>query len=165
MSGFNLAGFYLALASLTVIVSAVLAVKSREDFYSAVMLGLTGLATASIMALIGYGFVAVFHALVYVGATVMFVIFGIVLIGRTGGFEKRSLLPAALTSILLTLALYAFFSSVGQGAVATASVDPSRIQEALFRDPLTVFFLGVSLAVLVLAGIMIASGDAPESKR
>ncbi len=165
MSGFNLAGFYLAIASLTAIASAVLAVKSREDFYSAVMLGLTGLATASIVALIGYGFVAVFHALVYVGATVMFVIFGIVLIGRTGGFEKKSLLPAALTSILLTLTLYAFFSSVGQGAVATASVDPSGIQEALFRDPLTVFFLGVSLAVLVLAGIMIASGDAPESKR
>ncbi|QOJ79318.1 NADH-quinone oxidoreductase subunit J [Infirmifilum lucidum] len=165
MNGFSLLDVYLALASLVAVVSAALAVRSREDFYSAIMLGLTGLATASLMALIGYGFVAVFHAFVYVGATVMFVVFGVVLIGRTGGFEKRSLLPAALTSLLLTLALYVFFYSVGRGAVATASIDPSRIQEVLFRDPLTVFFLGVSLAVLVVAGIMIASGDTPELKR
>lgn len=165
MSGLNLFDVYLALASLAAVVSAGLAVKSREDFYSAVMLGLTGLATASLIALLGYGFVGVFHALVYVGATVMFVVFGVVLIGRTGGFERKSLAPAALASLLLTLALYLFLTGISQGTTPVAALNPSRVQEILFEEhPLAVFYLGASLAVLVIAGVMLASGGSSDAR-
>lgn len=151
--------FYFTVASIAAVASAVLAVKSKEDFYSAVLLGLTGLSTASLIALLGYGFVAVFHALVYVGATVMFVVFGVVLIGRTGGFEKKATPLALAASVALAASLLVLFAEVQRGAQSVA-VDPSRLQGLLFQEnPLAVVFLGLSLAVLVAAGVMLATGD------
>ncbi|MGB9709619.1 MAG: NADH-quinone oxidoreductase subunit J family protein [Infirmifilum sp.] len=148
------------LSSLAAIFSAVYAVKSEEDFYAAILLGVTGLSTASLIALLGYGFIGVFHALVYVGATVMFVVFGVVLIGRTAGLEKKALLPALLTSTLLAASLLALFFEVQRYTINVVNLDLERLGEYLFhQNPLAIIFLTISLAVLIVSGIMLASGD------
>ena len=152
--------FICLLSSLATILSAVLAVKAKEDFYAAILLGITGLLTASLLALIGYGFIAVFHALVYVGATVMFVIFGVVLIGRTGGVEKKAFLPAILASTLLAISLLALFLEVQAPGASFASLDLNKLQALLFQEnPMAVLFLAFSLVVLVISGLMLASGE------
>lgn len=156
----SMVDFLYFLASLATIFSAILAVKEKEDFYAAIILGITGLSTASLLALLGYGFIAVFHALVYVGATVMFVVFGVVLIGRTGGFEKKALLPALLASTLLAISLLALFLEVKAPEAPFTTLDLGRLQSLFFeKNPTAVLFLAFSLAILVTSGLMLASGD------
>ncbi|MEM4667197.1 MAG: NADH-quinone oxidoreductase subunit J, partial [Thermofilum sp.] len=80
MSPLSMFEVYVLLAALASLVSAALAVKVKEDFYSAILLGLTGLGVAALIGLLGYTFLAVFHVMVYVGATVTFVVFGVLLV-------------------------------------------------------------------------------------
>jgi NADH-quinone oxidoreductase subunit J len=156
MSQLSLFTVYLLLAGATAIASAALAVKTKEDFYAAVLLGITGLSVAALIGLLGYTFLAVFHVLVYVGATVMFVVFGVVLVGRSAGSERRMALPAAVTSLLVAGAVYVLLR---QAAVSRVGVDLARAASELFEGSATALvFLALALASLVVAGLSIASG-------
>jgi len=156
MSQLSLFTVYLLLAGATAIASAALAVKTKEDFYAAVLLGITGLSVAALIGLLGYTFLAVFHVLVYVGATVMFVVFGVVLVGRGAGSERRMALPAAVTSLLVAGAVYVLLR---QAAVSRVGVDLARAASELFEGSATALvFLALALASLVVAGLSIASG-------
>ncbi|MEZ0345880.1 MAG: NADH-quinone oxidoreductase subunit J [Infirmifilum sp.] len=159
MSGFSMFELAFILASLAAMAAAIFSVKAREDFYAAILLGITGLSTAALLALLGYGFIAVFHSLVYVGATVMFVIFGVVLIGRTCGYEGKMVAPALIASTLLAVSLLALFLEQGLTGFRIVSLDLGKLQEILFvENPMALLFLGFSLAILIVAGIMLASG-------
>uniref|UniRef100_A0A7J3X740 NADH-quinone oxidoreductase subunit J n=1 Tax=Thermofilum pendens TaxID=2269 RepID=A0A7J3X740_THEPE len=156
MSPLNLFTVYLLLAGAAAVVSAALAVRAKEDFYSAVLLGITGLSTAALIGLLGYTFLAAFHVLVYVGATVMFVIFGVVLVGRGAGSERRMTLPAALTSVLVASAVYVLLR---QAIVSRVDVNLAEAASWLFEGSATALvFLALALASLVVAGLSIASG-------
>jgi len=110
--------------------------------------------------LLGYTFLAVFHVLVYVGATVMFVIFGVVLVGRGAGSERHMTLPAAITSLLVACAVYTLLR---QAAVPRVSADLAEAAAELFKGSATALvFLALALASLVIAGLSIASGRGGE---
>uniref|UniRef100_A0A7C4FF97 NADH-quinone oxidoreductase subunit J n=1 Tax=Thermofilum pendens TaxID=2269 RepID=A0A7C4FF97_THEPE len=160
MNPLNLFTVYLLLAGAAAVVSAALAVKTKEDFYAAVLLGITGLSVAALIGLLGYTFLAVFHVLVYVGATVMFVIFGVVLVGRGAGSERHMTLPAAITSLLVACAVYTLLR---QAAVPRVSADLAEAAAELFKGSATALvFLALALASLVIAGLSIASGRGGE---
>jgi len=151
-------------AGTVAVIAAILSVKAREDFYSAILLGIVGLAIASLIALLGFPYVGIFQALVYVGATVMFVIMGVVFIGRGMVSEKKMILPAVLVAVL-------GFFSVLQILVSPLAQQVTTVNTALslegllkvFSENLFAFFyLSLSLLALLLAGISIARGETNE---
>jgi NADH-quinone oxidoreductase subunit J len=155
---------YVLAAGTVAVIAAILSVKAREDFYSAILLGIVGLAIASLIALLGFPYVGIFQALVYVGATVMFVIMGVVFIGRGMVSEKKMILPAVLVAVL------GFFSVlqilVSPLAQQVTTVNTALSLEGLLKvfseNLLAFFYLSLSLLVLLLAGISIARGETNE---
>ncbi|AGT35662.1 MAG: NADH-quinone oxidoreductase subunit J [Thermofilum sp.] len=155
---------YVLAAGTVAVIAAILSVKAREDFYSAILLGIVGLAIASLIALLGFPYVGIFQALVYVGATVMFVIMGVVFIGRGMVSEKKMILPAVLVAVL------GFFSVlqilVSPLAQQVTTVNTALSLEGLLKvfseNLLAFFYLSLSLLALLLAGISIARGETNE---
>lgn len=155
---------YVLAAGTVAVIAAILSVKAREDFYSAILLGIVGLAIASLIALLGFPYVGIFQALVYVGATVMFVIMGVVFIGRGMVSEKKMILPAVLVAVLV------FFSvlqiQVSPLAQQVTTVNTALSLEGLLKvfseNLLAFFYLSLSLLALLLAGISIARGETNE---
>lgn len=155
MSPLSMFDVYVLLAALAAIVSAFLAVRVKEDFYSAVLLGLTGLGVAALMGLLGYTFLAAFHVMVYVGATVTFVVFGVLLVGRSAGFEKRMSTPALAVAGLLAASIFLLLSTSRPTRV---NIDLSSAASAVLGESaVALTLLALSLAALVIAGIAIAS--------
>ncbi|NAZ24286.1 MAG: hypothetical protein GU357_00790 [Thermofilum sp.] len=155
---------YVLAAGTVAVIAAILSVKAREDFYSAILLGIVGLAIASLIALLGFPYVGIFQALVYVGATVMFVIMGVVFIDRGMVSEKKMILPAVLVAVL------GFFSVlqilVSPLAQQVTTVNTALSLEGLLKvfseNLLAFFYLSLSLLALLLAGISIARGETNE---
>jgi NADH-quinone oxidoreductase subunit J len=155
---------YVLAAGTVAVIAAILSVKAREDFYSAILLGIVGLAIASLIALLGFPYVGIFQALVYVGATVMFVIMGVVFIGKGMVSEKKMILPAVLVAVLV------FFSvlqiQVSPLAQQVTTVNTALSLEGLLKvfseNLLAFFYLSLSLLALLLAGISIARGETNE---
>jgi len=155
---------YVLAAGTVAVIAAILSVKAREDFYSAILLGIVGLAIASLIALLGFPYVGIFQALVYVGATVMFVIMGVVFIGRGMVSEKKMILPAVLVAVL------GFFSvlqiQISPLAQQVTTVNTALSLEGLLKvfseNLLAFFYLSLSLLALLLAGISIARGETNE---
>lgn len=157
MSPLSMFDVYVALSALVAVASAALAVKVKEDFYSAVLLGVTGLAVAALIGLLGHTFLAVFHVMVYVGATVTFVVFAVILVGKSAGFEKRMGIVALAASALLAAALAALLSTVKTERV---TVNLSQAASTVFSENFTaLLFVALGLATLVIAGVAIATRE------
>ncbi|ABL78483.1 NADH-quinone oxidoreductase subunit J family protein [Thermofilum pendens] len=153
---------YVLISCAVAVASSLLAVKVKEDFYAAVLLGFVGLSVASLIALLGFTYVAVFHALVYVGATVLFVIMGVIFIGRGLGYERRMLAAGVLTSVFAgSLFYYALQSSAASGSPAPrVGVDLQQLSQAVLQNQVALVFLVFALALLLVAGLPVARGDA-----
>lgn len=149
---------YMVLIALFTVTAAILSVRSEEDVYSAILLGMVGLGVAAFMAMLGYGILSIFHILVYVGATVTFVVFSVLLIGRSAGMERRLYFPAVLSGVVLGLAYFVSMYSLSTAAVPPVSIDLRQLSEEIFgRHFLSLIFLTFALASVMIEGILIAS--------
>ncbi len=158
MSPSELLLIYMALASAFTIAAAILSLVAKEDVYSALSLGLVGLGVAAIIALLGYGLLSVFHILVYVGATVTFVVFSVLLIGRGVGWEKKLLPAATATAALLALAYFASIYVLSTAQVRAVTLNLEEMGVELFaRHVLSFVFLAFALASVMIEGLLIAS--------
>lgn len=155
---------YVLAAGTVAVIAAILSVKAREDFYSAILLGIVGLAIASLIALLGFPYVGIFQALVYVGATVMFVIMGVVFIGRGMVSEKKMILPAVLVAVLGFFSVLQILDSPLTQQVTTVNTALSLegLLKVFSENLLAFFYLSLSLLALLLAGISIARGETNE---
>jgi NADH-quinone oxidoreductase subunit J len=155
---------YVLAAGTVAVIAAILSVKAREDFYSAILLGIVGLAIASLIALLGFLYVGIFQALVYVGATVMFVIMGVVFIGRGMVSEKKMILPAVLVAVLVFFSVLQILVSPLAQQVTTVNTALSLegLLKVFSENLLAFFYLSLSLLALLLAGISIARGETNE---
>jgi NADH-quinone oxidoreductase subunit J len=155
---------YVLAAGTVAVIAAILSVKAREDFYSAILLGIVGLAIASLIALLGFPYVGIFQALVYVGATVMFVIMGVVFIGRGMVSEKKMILPAVLVAVLVFFSVLQILVSPLTQQVTTVNTALSLegLLKVFSENLLAFFYLSLSLLALLLAGISIARGETNE---
>uniref|UniRef100_A0A7C1GRC5 NADH-quinone oxidoreductase subunit J n=1 Tax=Thermofilum adornatum TaxID=1365176 RepID=A0A7C1GRC5_9CREN len=155
---------YVLAAGTVAVIAAILSVKAREDFYSAILLGIVGLAIASLIALLGFPYVGIFQALVYVGATVMFVIMGVVFIGRGMVSEKKMILPAVLVAVLGFFSVLQILVSPLTQQVTTVNTALSLegLLKVFSENLLAFFYLSLSLLALLLAGISIARGETNE---
>jgi NADH-quinone oxidoreductase subunit J len=155
---------YVLAAGTVAVIAAILSVKAREDFYSAILLGIVGLAIASLIALLGFPYVGIFQALVYVGATVMFVIMGVVFIGRGMVSEKKMVLPGVLVAVLVFFSVLQILVSPLAQQVTTVNTALSLegLLKVFSENLLAFFYLSLALLALLLAGISIARGETNE---
>jgi NADH-quinone oxidoreductase subunit J len=155
---------YVLAAGTVAVIASILSVKAREDFYSAILLGIVGLAIASLIALLGFPYVGIFQALVYVGATVMFVIMGVVFIGRGMVSEKKMVLPGVLVAVLVFFSVLQILVSPLAQQVTTVNTALSLegLLKVFSENLLAFFYFSLALLALLLAGISIARGETNE---
>ena len=92
----------LALA-LTVFAASVIWQKSHV--YSALSLGLLGMANAGLFAFLGYTVIAVFHLAVYIGAVVIFILFSVTMFRKIPDIEASTKILVAITVPIFVLIL------------------------------------------------------------
>ncbi len=154
---------YIVAAAVFTVLAAVVALVSKEDVYSALSLGLVGLGVAALIALLGYGILSVFHILVYVGATVTFVVFSVLLIGRGVGWEKRLLATASATAVLIAASYFLSMYALSSGELKAVSLSLGDVGGELFsRHVLSLVFLAFALASVMIEGMLIASRKGEE---
>ncbi len=89
------------------ILVAYLVVRSRDLVYASGALAVLGVLNAALLALLGFGLVAAFLVVVYVGAAVMFIIVAVSMLGGGGAEswqpEKGFFASAAAITVLLIL--------------------------------------------------------------
>ncbi len=151
---------FLALTGIAV-GSALIAVQTRYAVYSAVALGMTGAGVAGLMALLGFGYVAAFHLLVYVGATVTFMAFSVIMLREQPGMLKNLVPLAVVSAILICVTVIVAVNSMGiERHVAPVEMELREAAEALvdkYWFPLILAI--VSLATIMIEGISVARGD------
>ncbi len=118
---------------------------ARRTFYAILLLALVGAIAASEMALLGFTYLAVFHAVMYVGATVTFLLFTMASIGEDRNevsieHSGWAMLTALLASIVVGLPLVAFISNT--------PVKP--LPENAWSDAARVFFVKNPLVVIIV---------------
>ena len=92
------------LLAFVAIVSAILVVEHRSLIYSALFLGILGMANAVLFVLLGFSFIALFFVSVYIGAAVTFILFSVTMFEEAPKVE-RSIRIIAFVSVLLTAVL------------------------------------------------------------
>ncbi len=151
---------FLALTGIA-IGSAIIAVQARYAVYSAVALGMTGAGVAGLMALLGFGYVAAFHLLVYVGATVTFMAFSVIMLREQPGMLKNLVPLAVLSAIMIFAAITVSLSSMGiERQASTVELELMDAAKALvdkYWFPLLLAI--VSLATIMIEGISVARGE------
>ncbi len=155
--------FYLIIAAAFTIAAALLALVSKEDVYAALSLGLVGIGVAALVALLGYGILSVFHILVYVGATVTFVVFSVLLIGRGVGWEKRLFTTGVMTAVLIAVSYFISMYALSSSQMRVISLSLSEVGGELFsKHTLSLVFLAFALASVMIEGMLIASRKGEE---
>ncbi len=154
---------YLVMGAAFTLGAAIIALAAKEDVYAALGLGLVGVGVAALIALLGYGIISVFHILVYVGATVTFVVFSVLLIGRGVGWERRLLPPALATAALIGVAYFASMYVLAQKPIMPVNIGLGDLGAEIFgRHLIAVIFLAFALASVMIEGVLIASKQGEE---
>ena len=154
-----------AVFGLIVVVSAVLAVTSRQLIHAALWLVVTLGAVAGLCLVLGAELLAWVQVLVYVGAVVVLIIFALMLT-RT----PTAAASAEMTSNSRPAAVVSLLAAVGLGTVFTFTFGGSRLDvrrlgtaenigSAIFTQWVLAFeVLSVVLLVALIAAIVIARG-------
>ena len=149
-------GPFLALAFVAVVFS-ILSVVTRDYVYSAFSLGVVGVSFAGLFATLGYGYIATFHLLVYVGAAVTFIAFSVVMMRELPedyrGLKFVAVAVGELFAILISASLLS--------GVTPSWVEPipslSELADTIVSTywfPLLI--LALSLATVIIEGLVIA---------
>ncbi len=142
---------FLALAAIT-IVSAILALESRELVYGAVALALAFLGVAGIFILLDAIFLAMMQVLVYVGSIAVLIIFVVMLVRR----EKWVSMPTGkerIIGVIASVSLVAVVGFVAFGSGLTEIFPSTATPPSFFeigRQLLTDYWLSLQILGLVL---------------
>lgn len=94
-----------SILGIALVVFAASVVGQRSLVYSALSLGLLGMANAGLFALLGYAFIAVFHLAVYIGAAVIFILFSVTMFREIPDIEVSTKILTVITVPLIALIL------------------------------------------------------------
>jgi NADH-quinone oxidoreductase subunit J len=156
---------FLILAAFTV-VTAILALESKQIVYGAISLGLSFLGVAGLFLLLEAPFVALFQVIVYVGAVAVLIIFTVMLVG--GGIKMRA--PSFLQTIVGVVGGLSILMGVGFIALQTSlpEILPTSLSNADFtgigmeltgRFSVALQLLGLLLAASVIGALTMAKRD------
>ena len=140
------------------LVTAYYVVRHKDLVYSSIALALLGSMTAAFVALLGFGLVAAFIVVVYVGAAVMFIIMSISMLGG-GGPEARSEAPGILAAsgILAGLAVVLAATGLFKAYARPGAYTVTEVAQVLLSKYSPVLWvLVVALAATLLEAIAVA---------
>lgn len=140
------------------IVTAYYVVRHRDLVYSSVALALLAGMTAVFTALLGFGLVAAFIVIVYVGAAVMFIIVSVTMLGG-GGEEARNEAQGILAAagILAGLGVALVAAGVFKAYTYPSAYTASEVsQELLSNYSPVLWVLVAALAATLLEAIAVA---------
>ena len=80
-------------------------VAVRRSFYAIVWLAFVGVAVAIFMALVGFTYLAIFHILIYIGATIAFLMLVMTAVGEERGEEQKHSFSAAIVAALTSIVI------------------------------------------------------------
>ncbi len=146
--------------SLYILVSALIAIKAKDSIYAAAALGMVGLGIAGLIAMLGYGYVAAFHVVIYVGAAVTFVTFSVLMLREQPAEFKEIKVLAALNALLLAGVYLLAIRSTGIGELGSVYLNLGEVARVIIEQywfPLLIVF--VSLATIMIEGIIVARGE------
>ncbi|MCE4623878.1 MAG: NADH-quinone oxidoreductase subunit J [Caldisphaeraceae archaeon] len=154
MHMYTMLPFFTIALGVASIAAAYYVVKIKDLVYASVMLDVLASIIASMLALIGYGIVAAFQVLIYVGAAVMFIIITISMIGARGketkepflGFITGTFLSIAIIIIVMGGGLFKLYARPGY-------VSPSQAAAGLLSHyfPVIVLIIIAQAATIVEA--------------
>lgn len=148
--------------------SALLVVTSRNVVHSALFLVVALLAVAGTFLSLGAEFVAWAQVLVYVGAVVILILFGLMLTRAPIGpmaqhNELGKALPVAISGGLFVVLVSLIFGSFGDTQIALTPVSPAAIGEVLYVGWAFPFMaLGFLLTVALIGAVVIARREEGE---
>lgn len=148
--------------------AALLVVTSRNVVHSALLLVVTLLAVAGTFLTLGAEFVAWAQVLVYVGAVVILILFGLMLTRAPIGpmaqhNELGKALPIAVSGGLFAVLVVLIFGSFGGESIELVPVSPAALGEVLYVGwALPFMALGFLLTVALIGAVVIARREEGE---
>ncbi|MCE4602485.1 MAG: NADH-quinone oxidoreductase subunit J [Desulfurococcales archaeon] len=140
------------------VLTSYLVVRSRDLVYASGSLAVLGVLNAALLALLGYGIVAVFLVVVYVGAAVMFIIVAVSMLGGGGPErwqpEKGAFAAASALAVLLIVVLASSLYTAYTQPESISLKSVSGILVGKYLPVLGVIF--VALAATLIEAIAIA---------
>ncbi len=125
---------------------------SKRSFYSIIWLSVVGLAVSIIMAILGFTYLAVFHLIMYIGATIVFLLFVMAAIGEERESSIRHSITALITSFFIALILtFPIFTTMLTGIKPLEPIPWSLIAEKLFST----YWLAGIVILVALASILV----------
>lgn len=105
---------FIVLAAVS-IVSAIFVVEHKSLIYSALFLGILGMANAALFVLLGFSFIALFFVSVYIGAAVTFILFSVTMFQEAPKVERPvriiAFVSVVLTATLLVIVFFFHFTN------------------------------------------------------
>jgi len=147
-----------ATLSITAVLFALIAVKTKDSVYAAISLGFVGSSVAGMIALIGFGYLAVFHLIIYVGAAVTFMTFSVLMLKEKPGTIRGIWPLALLNSVLLGVVVFLVTSRI---PLSSPKALPGIVEVAetlLVKYWFPMLLTILSLATVIIEGIVIARG-------
>lgn len=147
--------------------SALLVVTSRNVVHSALYLVISLLAVALAFLALGAEFLAWAQVLVYVGAVVVLLLFGLMLtrapIGPTRQHNENTRFAAGISILLFGFLVYAIFSTYAGVELAQAHTTTAMLGEELFIAWAFPFMvLGFFLTVALIGAVILARSEEGE---
>jgi len=139
---------FIALAALAV-VSAILVVEHKSLVYSALFLGILGMANAALFTLLGFSFLALFFVSVYIGASVTFILFSVSMFDEAPKVERPVRIITLLSVIIAAVVLAAVF-----GFYFAGGAQPSPIS---YRDLASLLAEKYGFALIIAALALITT--------
>jgi|SRR3990172_503778 len=122
---------FIVLAAVAVI-SAILVVEHKSLVYSALFLGILGMANAALFTLLGFNFIALFFVSVYIGAAVTFILFSVSMFEEAPAVERPVRIITLISVIVAAVVLAGVFA-----LYFTGGIQPSYISYRVLASLLT----------------------------
>ena len=121
---------FIGLAVLAV-VSAILVVQHKSLVYSALFLGILGMANAALFTLLGFNFLALFFISVYIGAAVTFIIFSVSMFDEAPSVERPVRIVAIISVVVAAVIIGGVFAMSFTGGIQTSYVSYKELASLL----------------------------------
>ncbi|HKZ88228.1 MAG TPA: NADH-quinone oxidoreductase subunit J [Candidatus Bathyarchaeia archaeon] len=122
---------FIVMAAVAVI-SAILVVEHKSLVYSALFLGILGMANAALFTLLGFNFIALFFVSVYIGAAVTFILFSVSMFEEAPAVERPVRIITLISVIVAAVVLAGVFA-----LYFTGGIQPSYISYRVLASLLT----------------------------
>jgi len=140
-----------AVLALLAMAFSLLVVEHRSLVYSAFFLALLGLVNASFIATLGFTVIALFHVAVYVGASVLFMIFSVTMFRGGPVVERRTMVLALAVIPMFSLALSAVFLTFQGTPVPGVEVSYMALSKLIVEKywlPLLIFVVAMATTMM-----------------